>query len=129
VTLDSSALVAILFAEPGYLELVDAILAADVVRIGAPTLVETGMVLAGRRGTPAGAELEALVRELGVTIVPFGQAEWHRAQDASNRFGRGHHAASLNFGDCLAYGTAAAAGDTLLFVGSDFRKTDINAAR
>jgi uncharacterized protein with PIN domain len=35
----------------------------------------------------------------------------------------------LNFGDCLAYGTAAAAGDTVLFVGSDFRKTDINAAR
>jgi len=128
MTLDSSALIAILFAEPGYLELVDAILEADIVRIGAPTLVETGMVLAGRRGTPAGRELDALVRELGVTIVPFGEAEWHRAVDASNRYGRGRHAAGLNFGDCLAYATAAAAGDTLLFVGKDFRKTDIHAA-
>lgn len=128
MTLDSSALIAMLFAEPGYLELVDAILEADVVRVGAPTLVETGMVLAGRRGSPVGRELEALVRELGITVVPFGETDWHRALDASNRFGRGRHAASLNFGDCLAYATAAAAGDTLLFVGQDFRKTDVRSA-
>jgi ribonuclease VapC len=128
MTLDSSALVAILFAEPGYLELVDAILQADVVRVGAPTLVETGIVLAGRRGSPVGRELDALVRELGVTVVSFGEAEWHRASDASNRYGRGRHAAGLNFGDCLAYATAAVAGDTLLFVGDDLSKTDIRPA-
>ena len=129
MTLDSSALVAILFAEPGYLDLVDAILEADIVRIGAPTLVETGMVLAGRRGSPVGGELDGLLRELAITVVPFGEAEWQRALNASNRYGRGRHAAGLNFGDCLAYGTAAAAGDTLLFVGNDFRKTDIRPAR
>ena len=128
MTLDSSALIAILFSEPGYLELVDAILEADVVRVGAPTLVETAMVLAGRRGSAVGGELDGLVRELGVTIVPFGEAERHRALDAMNRYGRGRHAAALNFGDCLAYATAAVAGDTLLFVGRDFLKTDIRPA-
>jgi ribonuclease VapC len=128
MTLDSSALVAILFAEPGYLELVDAILAADVVRVGAPTLAETGLVLAGRRGSTVGRELDGLVRELGVTIVAFGEAEWQRALDAFNRYGRGRHAAALNFGDCLAYAMAAVAGDTLLFVGQDFGKTDIRSA-
>lgn len=128
MTVDTSALIAILFAEPGYRELVDAILEADVARVGAPTLVEAGMVLAGRRGSPAGEELEALVRELGITIVPFGEAEWRRALDASNRYGRGRHAAALNFGDCLAYATAALAEDSLLFVGADFRKTDIRPA-
>jgi ribonuclease VapC len=128
VTLDSSALIAILFSEPGYLELVDAILEADVVRVGAPTLVETAMVLAGRRGSPVGRELDGLMRELGVTIVPFGEPEWHRALEAANRYGRGRHAAALNFGDCLAYATAAVAGDTLLFVGRDFRKTDVRPA-
>jgi ribonuclease VapC len=128
MTLDSSALIAIMFSEPGYLELVDAILEADVVRVGAPTLVETGIVLAGRRGSPLGRELEGLVRELGMTIVPFGEAEWHRAIDAANRYGRGRHAAALNLGDCLAYATAAVAGDTLLFVGDDFRRTDIRSA-
>jgi ribonuclease VapC len=128
MTLDSSALIAILFSEPGYLELVDAILEADVVRVAAPTLVETAMVLAGRRGAPVGRELDGLVRELGVTIVPFGEVEWQRALDAANRYGRGRHAAALNFGDCLAYATASVAGDTLLFVGRDFRKTDIRPA-
>src|SRR5262249_1532385 len=125
VTLDSSALIAILLAEPDYLTLVDAILGSDVVRVGAPTLVEAGMVFAARRGAPTSGEVESLVRELGVTIVSFGEAEWQRALEASNRYGRGRHPAALNFGDCLAYATAAVAGDTLLFVGRDFSKTDI----
>jgi ribonuclease VapC len=129
MTLDSSALVAVLFSEPGYLELVDVILQADAVRVGAPTLTETGIVLAGRRGTPAGRELEDLVRELGITVVPFGEPEWHAALQAYARFGRGRHKAALNFGDCLAYAAAATAGDTLLFVGDDFARTDIPSAR
>ena len=128
MTVDASALVTILFAEAGYLDLVDAILEADVARVGAPTLVETEMVLAGRRGRPSGNEVASLVRELGITVVPFGEAEWQRALDASNRFGRGRHPAGLNFGDCLAYATAAVAGDSLLFVGQVFKKTDIRPA-
>lgn len=128
MTLDSSALTAILFAEPGYLDLVDRILQADQVRIGAPTLVETSLVLTGRRGsTPAGL-VEGLLAELSVTVVPFGEAEWRVAIDAFRRFGRGRHAAALNFGDCLAYSSASAAGDTLLFVGDDFKRTDIRIA-
>jgi ribonuclease VapC len=125
MTIDSSALVAILFGETNHLDLVDRILDADHVRIGAPTLVETSVVLAGRRRTPAAGEAEALVKELGITVVPFGESEWRAAVDAFLRFGRGRHAAALNFGDCLAYATAAVARDTLLFVGTDFAKTDI----
>ena len=128
MTLDSSALVAILFAEPGHLDLVDRILQADTVRAGAPTIVETAIVLIGRRGKPSLGLVEALVRELGVTVVPFGEAEWTVAANAFQRFGRGRHKASLNFGDCLAYASAAVAGDTLLFVGDDFRHTDIDPA-
>jgi ribonuclease VapC len=127
MTLDTSALVAILFGEPGYLDLIDRILEAETVRIGAPTLVEAGMVLAGRRGVP-GNELDELVKELAVTVVPFGEAEWHRASQAFARFGRGRHRAGLNFADCLAYGVAAAAADALLYVGDDFRHTDIRSA-
>lgn len=129
MTIDSSALVAVLFSEPGYLDLVDTMLQADAVRVGAPTLVETGMVLAGRRGTATGRELDDLVRELGITIVPFGEAEWQAALQVYARFGRGRHKAALNFGDCMAYATAAVAGDTLLFVGDAFTITDIPAAR
>ena len=128
MTLDSSALIAILFEEAGYLDLVDRILAAEHVRVGAPTLVETSMVFTGSQGVKAIAEIESLVRELGVTVVPFGEREYRAAVAAFIRFGRGHHPAALNFGDCFAYAVAAVAKDSLLFVGNDFAKTDITAA-
>ena len=128
MTLDSSALVAILFAEFGHLDLIDRILTADAVRVAAPTLVETSMVLAGRRRKAAADEVGRLVEELGVTVVPFGEREWHAAVAAFLRFGRGRHEAALNFGDCLAYAAAAVARDSLLFVGDDFRRTDITPA-
>jgi ribonuclease VapC len=133
MTLDSSALLAVLFAEPGYLALVDRMLEADVLRIGTPTLVEAGLVFESRRGpvtrprgkTAARDEVHELIKELGVTVVPFGESEWHRAVEAFARYGRGRHKAGLNFGDCLAYATAAVAGDSLLYVGSDFAHTDL----
>lgn len=128
MTLDSSALVAILVAEAGYLDLVDRILQADTVRVGTPTLVETSIVLSSRRGKPSFKEVQRLVEELGVTVVPFGEAEWLAAASAYDRYGRGKHPAGLNFGDCLAYAAAATAGDALLFVGADFTKTDIRRA-
>jgi ribonuclease VapC len=127
MTLDSSALIAILFGEPGHLDLVDQILSAGAVRVAAPTLVETSMVFAARRKATAN-EVRALVQELGVTVVPFGERDWHAAVDAFLRFGRGRHKAALNFGDCLAYAAAANANDSLLFVGDDFAHTDIKSA-
>jgi len=128
VTLDTSALIAILFAEPGHLELIDRILEADHVRIGTPTVVETSIVFAGRRRASAVGEVQALLEELGVTIVPFGEPEWRAATSAFLRFGRRRHTAALNFGDCLSYAVAAVAHDPLLFIGDDFAQTDITPA-
>jgi ribonuclease VapC len=128
MTLDSSALLAILFAEAGHLDVVERILEADGVRIGTPTLVETSIVFAGRRRAKAAGEVEALVHELGVSVAPFGEREWHAAVVAFLRFGRGRHKAALNFGDCLAYASALVANDSLLFTGDDFRRTDITVA-
>ena len=128
MTLDSSALIAILFGEHGHLDLIDRILGADQVRVGTPTLVETTLVFAGRRRTTAVGEVEGLLRELDVTVVPFGEREWRAAAAAFLRFGRGRHKAALNFGDCFAYATADAADDSLLFVGNDFAQTDIRPA-
>ena len=68
------------------------------------------------------------MQELGITVVPFGEREWHAAVAAFLRFGRGRHAAALNFGDCLAYAAAVVANDSLLFVGVDFGLTDVRAA-
>ena len=67
MTLDSSAVIAILFGEHGHLDLVDRILAADHVRIGTPTVVETSMVFASRRRSDGTGEVQELLQELGVT--------------------------------------------------------------
>src|SRR4029077_1833004 len=128
MTIDSSALIAILFGEPGHLDLVDRILVSGAVRVGAPTLVETSMVFAARRKAANANQVRALVQELGVTVVPFGERDWHAAVDAVLRFGRGRHKAALNFGDCLSYAAAANASDPLLFVGDDCTNTDITPA-
>ena len=135
MTLDSSALVAVLFSESGYLSLVDKMLESEVLRIGAPTLVEASLVFesrVGRRSHSADAKrhdaIHELVKEHGITVVPFAESEWHRAAEAFVRYGRGRHKANLNFGDCLAYATASVAGDSLLFVGDDFLHTDVPVA-
>jgi ribonuclease VapC len=128
MTLDSSVMVAVLFAEPDYLAFVDRMLEADRLRIGAPTLVEASIVVTARRRGPGRGEVEGLVKELGITVVPFGELEWRVAVDAFERYGRGRHEAALNFGDCFAYASAVVARDSLLFVGDDFSRTDVTAA-
>ena len=47
------------------------------------------------------------------------------ARLAWRRFGKGRHAAGLNFGDCFAYALSRTAGAPLLAAGADFPKTDL----
>ena len=122
---DSSALIAILFGEPGYLDLVDRILEADRAGVGAPTLAETSLVFIGRRGGRNAQAVQGLIEELGVSVVPFGPAEWPIAAEAFRRFGRGRHPAALNYGDCFSYALSVERGEPLLFRGDDFAKTDV----
>lgn len=126
--LDSSVLIAIVLREPGYEELVYKLRSADTLGIGTPTLTEAGMVLSTRLGVDPQALLDRFLRDFGIVPVAFGEPHWREALEAFRRFGKGHHAAALNFGDCLSYAVARLAGHPLLFVGSDFSRTDINAA-
>jgi ribonuclease VapC len=50
------------------------------------------------------------------------------ARQAYRDFGKGHHKAGLNFGDCFAYALAKDMDEPLLFKGTDFKHTDIEAA-
>ena len=72
--------------------------------------------------------LSRLVQAAALTIVPFAEDHWRTAVEAYLRFGKGRHAAGLNFGDCLTYATAKLAGQPLLCVGDDFSKTDLELA-
>ncbi len=126
--LDTSAMLAIVFREPGWEDLLDRVQEAEAVAAGAPTLAETGIVLHARLGEASYGLLERILDELGVQEIPFGEVHWREAVDAYRRFGRGRHAAALNFGDAMTYAAARLAGDTLLFVGDDFRETDLDPA-
>ena len=126
--IDSSAIVAIVLREPGWERLVDRIGSQDTCAMGAPTLVETGLVLTAKMGKKASSVLSRLLQESGITTIPFAEEHWQVAVEAYARFGKGRHAAGLNFGDCLTYAVARLAERPLLFVGDDFARTDLTAA-
>jgi len=125
---DSSAIVAIVFREPGFEAVVERLASAESAAAGAPTLAETGIVLSARLKRDARGLLERLLQEFRIQSVPFSEEHWRAAHDAFLRFGKGRHPARLNFGDCLSYATAKLADQPLLFVGGDFAKTDIAVA-
>jgi ribonuclease VapC len=128
VVIDSSALVTVHLQEFGSEELFAKIAGAKVAIIGAPTLLETAMVLSSRLGRDSRALLAGSLRELGVQVAPFTEDHYHAAIDAFLRYGKGRHKAALNFGDCIAYAVAAVSGLPLLYTGRDFAQTDIAAA-
>ena len=126
--LASSALLAILLKEAGYEELVTNLASVPTAGVGAPTLTETGIVLTARLGRRARQVLALFVQEAKLVIVPFGELHWRTAVEAYDRYGKGRHAAGLNFGDCMTYATARLARQPLLCTGKDFARTDLELA-
>ncbi|MER9296976.1 type II toxin-antitoxin system VapC family toxin [Mesorhizobium sp. M0621] len=126
--IDSSALVAILRAEPGHERLVLAIAQAKRRLLGAPTFLETTMVLAGGKQDEILDRLDDFLRTASIGTVAFTADHAAVARQAFLRYGKGRHPAALNFGDCIAYATARLEAMPLLFKGEDFRLTDIEAA-
>ena len=126
--LDSSPVVAVLFREQGHRRFAEAMDAADVLAIGAPTLLETNMVMVGALGPRGGSLVAQFVEEREVVRIPFADRHASVASEAFVRFGKGRHPAALNLGDCLTYASAQIAREPLLFVGDDFAKTDLTPA-
>jgi ribonuclease VapC len=125
---DSSALVAVVFQEPGYEIIIDKLVESSAIGIGTPTLVETGIVLDARLRKDSRFLLTRMLDEFNIVEVPFGESHWRESLVAYRRFGRGRHRANLNFGDCLSYAVARLASEPLLFVGKDFAATDLSFA-
>jgi ribonuclease VapC len=125
MVIDSSALVAVLRGEPESERFVRAMRETFPRLVAAPTAVEVSVVMLSRFGEAALTDLDALIRETSIEIVPFTGPHVALAIDAFRRFGRGRHPAGLNFGDCFSYALAKATGEPLLFKGDDFSKTDI----
>jgi ribonuclease VapC len=128
VILDSSAVVAVLLKGPGYERLLERLAATEQVGIGAPTAVETSLVLCSRLGHAGKTLLARFLQEAEVEVVEFAADHWTVAADAFVAYGRGRHQAGLNFGDCMTYAVAKLAGEPLLCLGDGFAATDLPLA-
>lgn len=125
--IDSSALVAILQAEPEGEALVRAILMDSNRIMSSGNVLETGMLIHARYGSEGTRDLDLLISKLGIDITEFTPEQAGIARKAFMDYGKGRHPAGLNFGDCIAYATARDTGEKLLFKGEDFSQTDIPA--
>jgi ribonuclease VapC len=129
MVIDTSALLAVLLSEAEADALVEAIVSAGTRQVGAPTLVEAAAVMAARKGPAGEVALDALLQRLEIEVVAMTPEAAAFARSAYVRYGRGVGSpAVLNYGDCLAYGVARAAGEPLLFKRDDFALTDIEPA-
>ena len=129
MTLDTSAVLAVLQDEAERAEFVSLIEQAPRRLISAVSVLEAAMVLEGRKGDDAGSDLDLFLQRASVETVPFDQEQLVEARAAFRRFGKGRHKAGLNFGDCAAYALAQWSGEPLLFKGTDFAATDVPRVR
>ena len=96
--------------------------------MSAANLLEAFSVIDRMDNSVATETFQILMIEAAIQIAPVTEAQVYIAREAFARFGRGRHPAKLNFGDCFAYALARETGEPLLFVGNDFRLTDIGIA-
>jgi ribonuclease VapC len=129
VIVDTSAIIAILRAEPEASVCADAIESASVRRLSAASYVEVGAVIDRAGDAIASRRVDELLTTAGVGIEPVTASQARIAREAYRDFGKGsRHPAGLNFGDCFSYALAKATGESLLFKGADFQHTDIASA-
>ncbi len=126
MVIDTSALVAIFFAEPERQKFLAAITAAGSRLVSAASVLETGIVLEARQGEMAGREFDLFVVRANLQIVPVDAEQVDLARSAWRKYGKGRHPAGLNFGDCFSYALAKSVGEPLLAKGTDFASTDIS---
>jgi ribonuclease VapC len=122
IVVDTSALMAVVLGEPDADACIAALAAEDDVLISAGTIAEA-LIVAERRDV--GEEMAKLIDGFGFSVVSVTSAAARRIASAYARWGRGAHAAGLNFGDCFAYEVAKEHACPLLYVGADFSRTDI----
>lgn len=125
IVVDTSALIAVLLREPSGENCRRVLEQAPQVLISAGTMAEA-LIVARQRGV--GEKVAELIDELGIEVVAVTAHAAGLVADAYDRWGKGVHPARLNIGDCFAYSLAKARSCPLLFVGSDFSRTDIVAA-
>jgi ribonuclease VapC len=126
VSVETSALVAIILEEPGWRPLAERIAAASASTTCFNVFEAALAVVREIDLTPSAAHrivLETAAR-LDVQIRDYASQAIPHAVSARERFGAGRR--GLNMGDCLSCGAAKEGWARLIYVGEDFAQTDVN---
>lgn len=127
--LDSSAIVAVLRAEPDAPKFARAIEAAAIRRVSAVSYVESAAVIESGGDAVASRRFDDFFRASRISVEPVTLTQAALARQAYRDFGKGRHRAGLNLGDCFAYALAKEMDEPLLFKGKDFTHTDVEPAK
>lgn len=126
--IDTSALLAVLFAEKLDDRIAQVLTTERHLCMSAATLTECYIVADRRKGPAARTSLDHLLARFEIEIVPYDATQANIAREAYRVYGKGSgHPAHLNMGDCFSYALAAVRGEPLLFVGDAFTHTDIRS--
>ncbi len=127
MVIDTSALISVLLKENNHNSILEA-LEKHTSFISTATLHETFMVSYQRKGMPGWQIIETLLSKSLTEIISLDESIARLSMQAYTHFGKGQGSkAKLNFGDCFSYATALALNQPLLFVGNDFKHTDIES--
>jgi ribonuclease VapC len=128
VIVDSSALLAVIFSEEDEPRYSAALLDAPVLRMSAANWVEAAIVVDSCKHPGVAIRFDDLFDVLRLKVESVTVEDAYRARAAYCDYGKGHHPARLNYGDCFAYALSKRHGEPLLFKGKDFSQTDIEPA-
>lgn len=125
IAIDTSALIAVVLNEAQAAHCEAALTSDPDLMISAGTLAEA-LIVANRRGVSD--EMAHLIGHLALHVEPVTSSFAWLVGEAHARWGKGMHPAALNFGDCFAYALAKQRDLPLLFIGGDFKRTDLRPA-
>ncbi|MDO5067568.1 MAG: type II toxin-antitoxin system VapC family toxin [Propionibacteriaceae bacterium] len=123
-------MIALTLKELGYQKLGEHLNSASRLHMSAATWVELGVVADRRLSAQNQHELDAMIDDFGIILVPLSVQQARLARMAHRRYGPGSGSpARLNMGDCFSYALAIDLDEPLLFVGDDFTHTDVRRVR
>lgn len=128
IVIDSSAVLAVLLEESAADGILAKIKTASPLLMSTANVLECVMRLAPRNGQDRTGVLDRMLSGLPIQVIAVDEAQLRLARAGFMAYGKGRHPAGLNFGDCFAYALAMSRDAPLLFIGDDFRKTDIKIA-
>ena len=93
---------ALLLQEPEAEALLDRAARTESALLSASTRLELTLLAEGLHSNRTSADLEALLSNLLVQVVPFNAYRMRWALCGRRHFGKGRHKAALNLGDCFS---------------------------